>query len=101
MTKDFSNCIHLHFGLWKKHWQGSSLKYYTWKVKRVIIFTSHAFNKGVFYRATPFANGASDNPDGILKRIGEGNLKMDSGNWLSVSSEAKVKAKTFFTTTQK
>ena len=49
-----------------------------------------------FYRATPFANGASDNPDGILKRIGEGNLKMDSGNWLSVSSEAKVKAKTFF-----
>jgi len=39
--------------------------------------------------ATPFANGASDNPDGILKRIGEGNLKMDSGNWLSVSSEAK------------
>ena len=44
----------------------------------------------LFYRATPFANGASDNPDGILKRIGEGNLKMDSGNWLSVSSEAKV-----------
>lgn len=39
--------------------------------------------------ATPFANGASDNPDGILKRIGEGNLKMESGNWLSVSSEAK------------
>ena len=43
------------------------------------------------YRVTPFANGASDNPDGILKRIGEGNLKMDSGNWLSVSFEAKVR----------
>ena len=47
----------------------------------------------MFYRATPFANGASDNPDGILKRIGEGNLKMESGNWLSVSSEAKVTLK--------
>ena len=42
------------------------------------------------YRTTPFASGPSDNPEAILKRIGEGKLNLDSGNWLSVSAQAKV-----------
>jgi len=37
----------------------------------------------------PFANGPSDSSDEILQRIGEGNFQLDTGNWLSVSSEAK------------
>jgi len=41
------------------------------------------------YRTTPFASGPSDNPEAILKRIGEGKLNLDSGNWLSVSAQAK------------
>ncbi|CAG0914396.1 unnamed protein product [Notodromas monacha] len=33
---------------------------------------------------TPFATGPDDTPNEILKRIGEGNLKLNSGNWASV-----------------
>ena len=40
----------------------------------------------------PFANGPSDSPEVILKRIGEGKLDLESGNWASVSREAKVSA---------
>jgi serine/threonine protein kinase len=39
--------------------------------------------------AAPFANGSSDSVDDILRRIGEGNFRLDAGNWLSVSAEAK------------
>ncbi|TRY76555.1 hypothetical protein TCAL_06324 [Tigriopus californicus] len=39
--------------------------------------------------ATPFANGPSDDPDVILKRIGEGKLDLETGNWGSVSKDAK------------
>ena len=39
---------------------------------------------------TPFANGASDDPKAILKRMGGGQLNLETGNWLSVSSSAKV-----------
>ena len=38
----------------------------------------------------PFANGPKDSPEVILKRIGEGKLDLESGNWASVSREAKV-----------
>lgn len=39
--------------------------------------------------SAPFANGPSDSSDEILKRIGEGKLRLDTGNWLAVSAEAK------------
>lgn len=42
------------------------------------------------FSATPFANGPSDDPDVILKRIGEGKLDLETGNWGSVSKDAKV-----------
>ena len=45
----------------------------------------------LFYRQTPFANGASDSPTEILRRISEGRLDLESGNWVSVSNEAKVR----------
>lgn len=38
---------------------------------------------------TPFANGASDSPAQILQRISEGRVDLESGNWVSVSTEAK------------
>ncbi|KAK7870291.1 hypothetical protein R5R35_001013 [Gryllus longicercus] len=38
---------------------------------------------------TPFANHAADSPGDILRRIGEGRIDLESGNWLSVSTEAK------------
>jgi p90 ribosomal S6 kinase len=37
----------------------------------------------------PFANSPTDSADEILQRIGEGKFQLDTGNWLSVSSEAK------------
>lgn len=37
----------------------------------------------------PFFNDPSDSPDTILQRIGEGKLQLDSGNWVSVSKEAR------------
>ena len=43
-----------------------------------------------FCSTAPFANGPTDSPEVILKRIGEGNLDLESGNWASVSREAKV-----------
>jgi hypothetical protein len=42
-------------------------------------------------RQTPFANGASDSPGQILQRISEGRIDLESGNWVSVSTEAKVR----------
>lgn len=49
----------------------------------------------VFFRSnTPFANGPADTPESILKRIGEGKLDLESGNWRSVSKEAKVRGQT-------
>ena len=44
-----------------------------------------------YFRVTPFASGPSDSPGKILKRIGEGSLNLESGNWLSVSAQAKVR----------
>ncbi|XP_071444255.1 ribosomal protein S6 kinase alpha-2 isoform X2 [Hetaerina americana] len=38
---------------------------------------------------TPFAHAASDAPNDILRRIEEGKFDLDSGNWLSVSANAK------------
>ncbi|CAH1799748.1 unnamed protein product [Owenia fusiformis] len=38
---------------------------------------------------TPFANGPSDTPNDILKRIGEGKFMLSGGNWDSVSPDAK------------
>ncbi|RZF32667.1 hypothetical protein LSTR_LSTR004095 [Laodelphax striatellus] len=38
---------------------------------------------------TPFANGPTESPSDILRRIGESNLDLESGNWVSVSVEAK------------
>jgi p90 ribosomal S6 kinase len=38
---------------------------------------------------TPFANGPKDTPDEILRRIGECQYDINSGNWTSVSCEAK------------
>lgn len=38
---------------------------------------------------SPFANGPSDTPSEILKRISECKLDLDSGNWMTVSSDAK------------
>jgi hypothetical protein len=49
----------------------------------------HDLNLGCF-RQTPFANGASDSPGEILQRISEGRIDLESGNWVSVSTEAKV-----------
>jgi hypothetical protein len=42
-------------------------------------------------RHTPFATGPDDTPSEILKRIGEGDLRLSSGHWSTVSTEAKVK----------
>jgi len=40
--------------------------------------------------STPFSSGPSEDPAAILKRIGEeGSLNLDSGNWKSVSAQAK------------
>jgi len=44
-----------------------------------------------YSRQTPFANGASDSPGQILQRISEGRVDLESGNWVSVSTEAKVR----------
>ena len=41
-------------------------------------------------RKTPFANGPADAPDAILKRINDSKVQLDSGNWTSVSNDAKV-----------
>lgn len=38
---------------------------------------------------TPFANGPSDTPTDILGRIGQGQFSLNSGNWQTVSAEAK------------
>lgn len=44
-----------------------------------------------FFSSTPFSSGPSEDPAAILKRIGEeGSLNLDSGNWKSVSAQAKV-----------
>lgn len=37
----------------------------------------------------PFASGPSDTPGEILKRISNGKLDLESGNWASVSAEVK------------
>ena len=38
-----------------------------------------------------YCSGPSEDPAAILKRIGEeGSLNLDSGNWKSVSAQAKV-----------
>ena len=42
-----------------------------------------------FFRKTPFANGADDTPEEILRRIGEGKFDLCGGNWNSVSESAK------------
>ena len=41
---------------------------------------------------TPFAHGPTDTETDILRRIGEGKLKLSGGNWDSVSAVAKVKS---------
>ncbi|KAL1131536.1 hypothetical protein AAG570_011153, partial [Ranatra chinensis] len=38
---------------------------------------------------TPFANSPTDTPTDILQRIGDSKLDLDSGNWVTISSEAK------------
>jgi len=38
---------------------------------------------------TPFANGPTDSPDEILKRINGSKFQLDSGHWASVSNDAK------------
>jgi len=38
---------------------------------------------------TPFANGPTDSPEEILKRINGSKFQLDSGNWSSVSEDAK------------
>lgn len=38
---------------------------------------------------SPFASGPTDTPGDILKRISKGRVDLDSGNWNSVSPEAK------------
>jgi hypothetical protein len=43
------------------------------------------------FRQTPFANGASDSPGEILQRVSEGRIDLETGNWVSVSAEAKVR----------
>lgn len=40
-------------------------------------------------RKSPFANGPKDTPTDILQRINECKLDFASGNWASVSNEAK------------
>lgn len=40
-------------------------------------------------RKSPFANGPKDTPTDILQRINECKLDFASGNWVSVSNEAK------------
>lgn len=50
----------------------------------------HIITYYFLYRRTPFANGPAESPKEILRRIGESNLDLESGNWTSVSSEAKV-----------
>ena len=42
------------------------------------------------YRKTPFANGPTDSPEDILKRINGSKFQLDSGHWASVSNDAKV-----------
>ena len=44
----------------------------------------------MIWRKTPFANGPTDSPEDILKRIGQSKFQLDTGNWTSVSSDAKV-----------
>ena len=44
----------------------------------------------MIHRKTPFANGPADSPEEILKRINESKYQIDSGNWSSVSGDAKV-----------
>jgi len=39
--------------------------------------------------STPFATGPTDTPDEILSRIGQGQYQLNSGNWQSVSEDAK------------
>ena len=39
--------------------------------------------------SAPFSSGSNDSTDEILKRISEGKFRFDTGNWLSVSAEAK------------
>lgn len=38
---------------------------------------------------TPFATGPEDTPDEILNRIGQGKYNVNTGNWKTVSQEAK------------
>nr|CAD7427484.1 unnamed protein product [Timema monikensis] len=38
---------------------------------------------------TPFANSGTESPSVILQRIGEGRFDLESGNWASISLEAK------------
>ena len=44
----------------------------------------------MIHRKTPFANGPTDSPEEILKRINESKYQIDSGNWSSVSGDTKV-----------
>jgi p90 ribosomal S6 kinase len=38
---------------------------------------------------TPFASGPEDTPEDILSRIGQGKYNVNTGNWITVSQEAK------------
>ena len=40
--------------------------------------------------STPYATSANDTPQDILKRITEGTVDLNSGNWETVSVSAKV-----------
>nr|CAD7595822.1 unnamed protein product [Timema genevievae] len=42
-----------------------------------------------FTHRTPFANSGTESPSVILQRIGEGRFDLESGNWASISLEAK------------
>ncbi len=44
----------------------------------------------VTFRSAPFANGPKDSPEVILRRINDERLNLDTTDWKSVSSEAKV-----------
>ena len=69
----FVKCEVLIFsGEWKTNWSA------------VINFKINNF------RRTPFATGPDDTPSEILKRIGEGDLGLNTGQWSTVSVEAKV-----------
>ena len=45
--------------------------------------------------STPYATSANDTPQDILKRITEGTVDLNSGNWETVSVSAKVSRNRF------